>query len=225
MVLVVPVCVAAVLVGWLRGGRLTALGHVRLRSGWLVLVGFAAQVLLAWLTRRADADGVTALPLLVVAQVALVGFLWRNRLLTGVPLVLVGALLNAAVILANGAMPVAPAALEAVGGGAASPVTGKHVLLAAGDPLPWLADVLPVPPLRTVVSVGDVVLGVGTGVLLVDLMGPARRVPVRRRPTPSGASGRAPRPSRPPRRPPRHRSAAPPARGGPRVPAPGSSSR
>lgn len=170
MVLVVPICAVALVVGWLRGGRLGNLAHVTLRSSWMVLAGFAAQLLLAWLTARADPAGVAGLPLLVLSQVLLLGFLWRNRLLTGMPLVLAGFLLNAVVIIANGAMPVAPAALEAVSGRPAALVPGKHQLLGADDALPWLADVLPIPLLRTVVSVGDVVLAAGVGVLVVDLM-------------------------------------------------------
>lgn len=183
MVLVVPICAVALVVGWLRGGRLANLGHVTLRSSWMVLVGFAAQLLLAWLTARADRAGVAGLPLLVLSQVALLGFLWRNRLLTGMPLVLAGFLLNAVVIVANGAMPVAPAALEAVSGRPAALVPGKHRLLGADDALPWLTDVLPIPLLRTVVSVGDVVLAAGVGVLVVDLM--RHRPPGTRRRSPS----------------------------------------
>lgn len=170
MVLVVPICAVALVVGWLRGGRIAHLAHVTLRSSWLVLLGFAAQLLLLGLTARADPAGVAGLPLLVVSQVALLAFLWRNRLLTGMPLVFAGFLLNAVVILANGAMPVAAGALEAVSGRPAALVPGKHRLLGPGDTLPWLADVLPIPLLRTVVSVGDVVLAAGVGVLVVDLM-------------------------------------------------------
>lgn len=165
-----PVVAVALVTGWARGGRLRNLGHVTLRSSWLVLVGFGAQVLLGLLTDRAGPEGVAGLPLLVVSQAALLAFLWRNRLQPGLPLVFLGFLLNAVVILANGAMPVSPAALEAVAGRPVALVPGKHDLLRPGDPLPWLADVLPLPLLRMVVSVGDVVLAAGVGVLVVHLM-------------------------------------------------------
>ncbi|MGH3664575.1 MAG: DUF5317 domain-containing protein, partial [Egibacteraceae bacterium] len=111
-----------------------------------------------------------ALPLLGASQLALLGFLWANRFLPGMPLIFAGFALNAAVILANGGMPVDRDALEAVVSGAAAFEPGKHRLLAPGDPLPWLADVIPLRPLRTVVSAGDVVLAAGVAVLVANLM-------------------------------------------------------
>jgi hypothetical protein len=66
------------------------------------------------------------------------------------------------VIAANGAMPVSPDAarvadteitIEGIGH---EPITDDTVL-------PWLADVIPLPGLRFVVSPGDVVLALGIG--------------------------------------------------------------
>jgi len=164
------VVVAAVLIGWARGGRLNNLSHVRLRASWLVVAGFLAQLVLVWLTGRAGEEGVRGLPLLVVSQLALLGFFWVNRLLPGMPTIFAGFALNAAVILANGAMPVSRSALAAVAGTSLPIAEGKHRLLEAGDPLPWLADVIPLPLLRTVVSAGDIVLAVGIAILVTNLM-------------------------------------------------------
>lgn len=164
------VVLAAVVVGWVRGGRLSNLSHVRLTASWLVVIGFLAQLVLVWLTGRAGEEGVRGLPLLVVSQLALLGFFWANRLLPGMPTIFAGFAMNAAVILANGAMPVSRAALTAVSGLSQTVAEGKHRLLVPGDPLPWLADVIPLPLLRTVVSVGDVVLAAGIAILVTNLM-------------------------------------------------------
>jgi hypothetical protein len=79
------------------------------------------------------------------------------------------------VIAANGAMPVSREAILAVSRHPAEVVPGRHRLLTTQDLLPWLADVIALPPLRTVVSVGDVVLAAGVGLLVMRLMQPPPR--------------------------------------------------
>jgi hypothetical protein len=118
--------------------------------------------------------------------VLLLTFIAANRYLPGMVLVLLGFGLNALVIIANGGMPVSPDALVAVGG---SPTVdpGKHQLLTDGSSLAFLADVIPVRVLSTVVSIGDIILAAGVGILVVGLMrrfppSPGRRL--RPRPVP-----------------------------------------
>lgn len=48
--------------------------------------------------------------------------------------------------------------------------TPKNVPAGTDTMLGWLADVVPVPPLRTVVSVGDLLLALGVAVLVAALM-------------------------------------------------------
>jgi hypothetical protein len=67
-------------------------------------------------------------------------------------------------------MPVSAGALASVTGGTSDFEPGKHRLLEAGDPLRWLANIIAVPLLRTVVSLGDVVLAAGIGLLVSTLM-------------------------------------------------------
>ncbi len=165
MALLALTLAAAILVGWLTGGRLAHLDRLRLRGGALVGVSLLAQLGLA-----TGVGGARRLVLLAVAQAALTAFCWCNRRVTGIPLIAVGFTCNAAVMAANGAMPVSADAIRRVAGPGAGVVVarGRHQLLESGDPLPWLADVLPVPPLGVVLSVGDVVLGAGI-VLLVTV--------------------------------------------------------
>lgn len=161
----------AILVGYVRGGRLGYLGDVALRHGWLVFASVLSQVALAAVAALGGPAAAVSAPLLLASHVALLAFVVVNRLLPGMALVFAGFAMNAAVITANGAMPVARDALLAVSRGEATTITpGKHRLIAEGDVLTPLADIFAIPVLRTVVSAGDVVLAAGVGILVVNLM-------------------------------------------------------
>ncbi len=153
----------AVSVSWLRGGRLRNVAHVRLTAAWLLFAGVAIQVAVDVAAGRQllpDA-GLSGWVLLLCSQLLVVAFLVRNRALPGTRLVATGLLLNAVVMAANRAMPVDPAAIAALGIDGAAVAPGKHTLMTADTHLPWLADIIPVPWLRSILSVGDLVLAVG----------------------------------------------------------------
>lgn len=157
------IVVVAVAVSYARGGRLGALADAPIRAPWLLFLGLGAQLgvdLAAGRGYLADAGG-PGLAILVVSQMLVVGWLLLHRHLAGVWLVALGLALNAVVIAANGAMPVDPAAVRALGLGELEVPVGKHTLLTDDTRLPWLADILPLPPLRSIVSVGDLVIAVG----------------------------------------------------------------
>ncbi len=183
MVLVALTVVGAVVVGYVRGGRLRNLSNVRLRGSWLVLVAVIAQALLAVLSGRDLALPLIASILLVISHVALLGFVLANRMLPGMLLIFVGFALNAVVITSNGAMPVSAEAIAAVTPEAEAIAPGKHRLLTPDDRFWYLADILPLPWVRSVVSVGDVILATGVGILVANLM--LRRRPEVAPPTPA----------------------------------------
>ena len=174
------VLVLAVAVSLLRGGRLHRIADAPLRSAWLLLVGLALQVAVDVAAARAllTTGPMTAGPLLASHLLVLVWVL-RNWVFPGIWLIALGLGLNAAVIAANGAMPVDPAAIAALGLEGTRVPVGKHTLLTADTRLPWLADILPLPPLRTIISVGDVVLAAGLLPLTHGLM--SYRSPASRR--------------------------------------------
>ena len=157
------VLAVAVLVSVVRGGQLRRVADADLRLGWVLFLGVALQVGVdlaaaqGWLP---DA-GLSGWSLLLVSQLLVVVFLVANRHLPGVWLVAAGLALNAAVMAANRAMPVDPSAIAALGIGEVAVPAGKHTLLTAETHLPWLADIIPVPFLRSIVSVGDLVLAAG----------------------------------------------------------------
>lgn len=166
----------AVTIGYLRGGRLSRIAQ-GVAWSWLLLVGLALQVTVD--TSRGQMPSLVASGLLLTSQLLVAVWGVRNRYRPGMPLILLGLLLNAVVLGANGAMPVAPEAIAAIGLPGVEPLPGKHEIMTEDTQLRYLADVVPLPPLRTIVSVGDIVLGAGLIPLLSHLM--TYRNPIERR--------------------------------------------
>ncbi len=165
----------AIAIGYARGGRLRNLSDIRLRGVWTLVVAVTAQVGIVALRLWEDASPALGRGLLMVSLVAVAGFVLANHRLPGMWLALIGFALNAAVIVPNGAMPVSAEAIAFLEGEEAIE-PGKHRILEESDVLPWLADVIPVPGLRVVVSVGDIALALGIAVLVNRAMfGPIGR--------------------------------------------------
>lgn len=186
MLLVALTVLGGIAVGWAQGGRIRNLATTNLRSTWLIVLAVVAQTLTA-VVRMSDPQ---ALTLLLASQLAVLLFAARNWLLPGTLLVGAGALANGLVIALNGAMPVAEEAMLRIGRHPLEIMSAKHRLMEPGDALPWLADVIALPLLAQVVSVGDVLLAAGIGVLVAGLM---RRHP----PLPGRRSRRLPRQTEP----------------------------
>lgn len=164
------VVVVAIVVGYARGGRLSRIADADLGWSWLLFIGLALQLAVDFAAARESLVDPWGTVGLVASQLLVLGWVAANRFRPGMPLVLLGLLLNATVIVANGAMPVDPEAIAAIGLPGAEPLPGKHELMTGSTRLPWLGDIFPLPPLRTVISVGDVVLAAGLIPLLNHLM-------------------------------------------------------
>lgn len=148
----------------LTGGRLSRLADVRVRGAWIPVLALALQVVIVTIAPGGSQSLHRGLH---IATYALIGlFLWANRRLPGVPVIATGALLNAAAIIANGGVMPASRTAERIAGlhlGA-----GFHNSAALAHPvLRWLGDIIPWPgPLSNVLSAGDVLIYVGTLVLV-----------------------------------------------------------
>lgn len=163
--------VVGVSLGRLRGGRFQALSALRLRASGLVVLAVIVQFGLGVVA--SDAWRYVAL----VASYGLMavwlainlrdGPRWRR---TGLGLVAAGYALNLLAIVPNGNMPVSTDALRRAGGSEAAfeakPNIDKHVASGADDVWPWLGDVIAVPPLRAVISVGDVAMLIGVVIVV-----------------------------------------------------------
>jgi hypothetical protein len=167
--LVLVVAVLGLAVGLLAGGRLGALGALPIRLGPALPVGLGVQVaalLLEPWSRVLAALGYALAAALVATFAA------ANLTLPGVPLMGLGLVLNAVVVLANGvAMPVSVAAAARAG------ISHEdlrleddplHIEATDGTRLRALGDSIAVPlPVRPqVVSPGDVLLAAGVGLFL-----------------------------------------------------------
>ena len=163
--------VVGVSLGRLRGGRFQALSTLRLRATGLVVLAVIVQLGLGAVAP--DAWRYVAL----MASYGLMGVWlainlrdgpnWRRG---GLALVAAGYALNLLAIVPNGNMPVSTDALRRAGGSQASfeekPNIDKHVASGDGDVWPWLGDVIAVPPVRAVISIGDVAMLIGVVVVV-----------------------------------------------------------
>ena len=146
-----------------RGGRFRNIAEAPLHRGWLLAAGVGLQIVVDVAAGRGVlTPGLwSTYALLALSQVLVVVWVVSNRHLPGLVLVAAGLAMNATVMAANGAMPVAPEAIAALGIDGAVVPPGKHMLLDASTRLPWLADIIPMPPIRSIISVGDIVLAIG----------------------------------------------------------------
>jgi Family of unknown function (DUF5317) len=162
----------ALVVGWLLGGRLSALAETEIKAPWLAFAAIGLQLIafpsdvLPWSTPSA-----VARVLWLASYALLVLMLFVNSRLAGAPIVGAGLGCNLVAIAANrGLMPVRGSALRAAG-------TAYHVhnnsIELARPHLSFLVDRWAAPPfvpLANVYSIGDILIAIGTIVAIVAAM-------------------------------------------------------
>jgi hypothetical protein len=183
--------------GYARNGRLRRLGDLHLRAPALVGLALALPV------GAGPAPGGWRAPAVVASYAAIGAFLvvnLRSRaagLRIGVALLAAGWALNVAAMAPRGAMPVSNQAMQRIGAAGVDVSHGhlsKHVS-ARPTAVDGLGDVIPVPALRAVLSVGDLVLLAGVACCVAGAMaappGDVDRSRLRRsaRAVPAGAFG------------------------------------
>lgn len=150
-----------------RGRSPAALLTIRFEALWALYAGLVLQ-LGANIWAPSWLDGGAALAVLLGSNALVAYFVLGNRSLPGLPLMATGLALNVVAIAVNGAMPVSPTAADIAGFdpdqlgrvGIEWEALGPHTVL------PWLGDVIPLPWARSVISVGDVLIGFGVAVLV-----------------------------------------------------------
>jgi hypothetical protein len=173
MKLILATLFLACVLGLVVGGRPSALASLKVRWTPAAIVGLALQL--------APVPGdVWPLALLFASFVLLTAFAvvnLRGRV-PGFALILLGILMNFSVIAVNQGMPVSRDALVASHQEETLPILldrpgAKHHLAGPDDDMMFLADVIAVPPLDQVVSLGDVFAY--TGVVWLIVAGMRRR--------------------------------------------------
>jgi len=187
IVLFLAIALAIALVRPMRGS-ISALRASRFRFEWLIPAGLLIQTAVPWVLATATQASLRDLAVfswLVGNGVLVIACLanWRQ---TGFRLVACGVVANAAVIVLNAGMPVSVAALEYLGvvstEAQRASLTSLYLLEGSATRALILADILPVPGasvIRSVVSLGDLLLMVGVVVVVLDSSGAlirARRV-------------------------------------------------
>jgi len=141
---------------------------------WLVLIGFLPQFLVIYLGNNyvTIPDWLAALSI-VTSQLLLLVFAWINRQVPGMLILIVGLILNMAVMIANGGfMPINPNTAERIVGAEriasfefGSRFGSKDILLPATETrVEWLADRFLPPvwlPYQVAFSLGDVFIAFG----------------------------------------------------------------
>ena len=154
-----------IVIGLARGGSIGALGRARLRAAWLLAIAFVLQLLANM------PSGWLGFVFVVASFVAVLAFAGLNARMAGMPIVALGAALNAIVIAVNQGMPVSAEAIAAVGEDPASLVLrGKHFVDLGGAHLRFLSDVIAWDLRPAIVSIGDLILWGGVSLLVAELM-------------------------------------------------------
>lgn len=157
-------------VGVATGGRLRNLGEHRLAGWWLLPLGVGVQLL------SNQFKGDPAFTLLLASYVLLALFTVANIRLFGMAAVTIGLLANLLVIAVNEGMPVRREAVIKAGIArddrdlATISMQSKHHYERPSDDLMFLADVIPVRPLREVLSIGDVAMSAGIAAVVAALL-------------------------------------------------------
>jgi hypothetical protein len=170
----------ALLVVVVTRGSFSQLYRLPIQSIWMVVVALAIQIVLAFVDIPADRLDDLGFALVMASYAFLLAFCFVNLRVPLIWVIALGIALNALVIGLNRGMPTAPNEVTTRSGRTVEePIerTAKHRPESNDDVLQFLGDRLRVPePVDELVSIGDIVIGVG--IVLVCYQGSR----VRRRP-------------------------------------------
>lgn len=184
MLLILGAIVAGILVGLILGGSLQRLAEIHLRWWPLAILGLVLQ-LAPVPSLGGRGDHWLSVGLLIASYAVLLVFVAANIRLPGFWLIAAGFVLNFLMISVNGGMPVSKHALQRAYGSGYQAILAelernggaKHHIARADDDLLPLTDVIPLgPPIRLVLSGGDVLFFLGvTWVIAAATRGPRGR--------------------------------------------------
>lgn len=200
--------VLGVAAGYAVRGRLRHLmANVRFPWVWLVYAVLAAQIFLgygraSWLTGEVKLAILLSSYGVLIAWLIVVAIKHPSWLRAAFVVIASGTLMNVIAIAPNRGIPVSKWAMQVAGAtvpsGVANRFAVKHVYAGPDTVLNWLGDVIPVPPLRDVISIGDVVIGLGVALVVAAGMR-MRPLPIFEAPAAGPAAADLPDPAPVPR--------------------------
>lgn len=162
-----------VIIGYILKGRLSNLEHMELKGIYLIAFGFAIEFVIILLIRKNIVTaGISTLFLDVIMYLLILIFILLNRKNRYIVIMGMGFMLNALAIFSNGGtMPVSTSALEIIGFSTNVHTEGLYTLINANTNLSFLGDIIPIDFIgRFVVSVGDIVSGIGLILFIITSM-------------------------------------------------------
>ncbi len=164
---IVYAVLAGVVVGFLLGGRLENLGHLRIR-GWPIAFAALAIQLVLFTDAGSSLVGAAAPAIYLGSTAAVLAVVVWNIRIPGLALVALGAASNLLAIIANGGvMPADPGAMASLGEEVGPGYSNSAIV---ADPvLRPLTDIFAMPawmPLANVFSIGDVLIGIGIAIAI-----------------------------------------------------------
>ncbi len=166
------------LIGLALGGRPRHLPEHTFHLWPLLLAGLALQVMVEAGIFKSIGVGLS-----IVSYLLLLAFGALNLRLAGMGVVMVGMVMNLIPIAINGGMPVRPRALADAGIAPSVDradfvkLRGERHIETDDDRITVMGDIIPIRPLRQVVSFGDLVLSIGIITLIGNLLRPPRDRP------------------------------------------------
>lgn len=145
----------ALLIAIVTKGQIARIAELPFKRLYLLFTGVLIQAGLEWISLPSGRGDYLGAGLLILSYVMLLGFCAANLRIDGMLVIAVGIALNALVISLNLGMPyqapVGHAAVETV----------KHRPERSDDIATILSDQIVIPPLRTSISFGDLIIAVG----------------------------------------------------------------
>lgn len=154
-------------IGRARGGRLRAFTKTKIYAAGGLATGISVALIISLIGPSQPVLWV------LLAYGAFTYFGLRNLHFTGMVVLLIGIVMNLTPLIANGAIPVSERALVSVGDidEAGEPIiSGARESTATAGSFGFFGDVVPVPALGTVVSLGDLVIAVALADIAMHIM-------------------------------------------------------
>jgi len=174
--MLLEVMLISLMIGILRGGRLTGLADLPFKKAGLAIAAFLIQYILVFFGERGSNLFLNSgVYLHIFSYLLLLVAIWYSRSIRGMKTIGAGVLVNFIVILSNGGrMPVSVDALSKTGLDDMLPLLKSkayaiHTILVPSSRLKFLSDIIPLPPpypSPRVLNIGDIIMAIGVFILI-----------------------------------------------------------